>query len=62
MQSPCLKNCSKRSVTCHSHCKDYLDWKSKLNKYNEQKRKDKKAESVATDYKMQAIMKMKRGQ
>lgn len=41
MNSPCYKDCQRRSITCHSNCKEYSDWvteeKEKKNKIREAK-------------------------
>lgn len=32
--SPCDRDCPKRSVECHSTCKDYIKWKKKVDEAN----------------------------
>ena len=27
---PCVKDCPKRTATCHANCKAYKDWKKKI--------------------------------
>lgn len=58
--TPC-KDCNKRDSTCHSTCKDYVDWKEELNERNRQKRKIKTTESITEDYKLNIIQKIKKG-
>ena len=39
---PCKKNgvaCTKRSKTCHSHCKEYLDFKAENARIAEERRR-----------------------
>ena len=51
MKSPCIKECPKRSITCHSNCKEYSEWvteeKAKKNKI----RASKEGASQFMDYK-----------
>lgn len=47
MVTPC-KDCTKRNASCHSSCKDYLGWKDEINKYNEQRRKEKNSRANNT--------------
>lgn len=62
MNSPCYK-CPKRSITCHSNCKDYDDWA--LDK-NEKKTKIKASkQGEYNEYKADAIRRItgkKKGQ
>lgn len=39
-QSPCMK-CEKRAVGCHDTCKEYQEYKKKLNIWNDKVRKSK---------------------
>lgn len=62
MSSPCYK-CPKRSITCHSNCKDYDDWALEE---NEKKNKIRAAkEDIYLSYKGEAIKRVsgkKKGQ
>ena len=37
---PC-KDCKQRTITCHSVCREYIDWKSSLNDFNEKVQREK---------------------
>lgn len=36
MKTPC-RGCQFREVGCHSKCESYIQWRAKLDEYNEQK-------------------------
>lgn len=38
MKTPC-RGCQFRAVGCHSKCESYIQWRAKLDEYNEQKNK-----------------------
>lgn len=44
--STCCKGCEKRYVGCHSKCKLYLEYRSKLNDFNEKIKKEKYKERL----------------
>lgn len=39
MKNPCVRDCPKRSSTCHSECKDYLDFREENNERGKEQRK-----------------------
>lgn len=39
MDNKC-KDCVKRKLNCHSRCQDYLDFRKKLDEYNDKRRKE----------------------
>ena len=39
--SPCDKNCPKRSATCHSTCKDYIEWSANLRRQRDEEYKER---------------------
>lgn len=59
--SPCKFCTTKRTVTCHSTCKEYIEWKADLDSDNLIERNEKSKEKVYQDYKIKAISKTKKG-
>lgn len=47
---PCPCNgCPKHAATCHSGCKDYADYRSKIDQINAQKRKERFSDSYVIE-------------
>lgn len=44
--TPCKKDCPRRNSTCHSVCKDYIDWKARREQIREEIRKEKELDAV----------------
>lgn len=59
--SPC-KYCDKRTATCHSICKEYIEWKADLDNDNQIAHDEKSKEKVYQDYKIKVISKTKKGE
>ena len=65
MRSPCLKDCPKRSVTCHSDCEEYLIWVAEERAKKERIKAIKKQEVQFYDFKDDSLKRIygkKKGQ
>ena len=49
--SPCDKNCPKRSATCHASCKRYIDWSIDLRKQREEEYRERMTRVALNDIK-----------
>ena len=54
MENPC-KDCQKRSILCHSGCKDYLDWTAEEQEKKQKIRTQKEEANSFIDYKTNAL-------
>lgn len=46
---PCTKDCEKRTITCHSHCPEYIGWKAKLEEENKKRYAEEELQRKLTD-------------
>ena len=60
--SPCKYCTTKRSMTCHSTCKEYIEWKADLDNDNQIAHDEKSKEKVYQDYNIKVISKTKKGE
>ena len=37
---PCANHCEKRTLTCHSFCKEYKEWKKEIEKENKARQQE----------------------
>lgn len=56
---PC-KDCSDRTVGCHSKCKKYIEWKEKVHQIKMAYRSVLQAKKDADDYQNKVMMKNRR--
>lgn len=59
-QNPCM-NCIKRNATCHSTCKEYIEWKADNEERNAKIRKEKAKSDEWQDYKNKIVRETKEG-
>jgi hypothetical protein len=45
MDNPCVRDCPKRSATCHSSCPEY----AKFNQYNQMRREESRMKTILFD-------------
>ena len=48
--TPCPPNCPKRNATCHSVCKDYLEWRAEKDAARDQRNQILAREGAALGY------------
>lgn len=62
--SPCRYCTTKRTATCHSTCKEYIDWKTDNDNANAQANNERAKQETLRDYvigrKMKTIKRIKR--
>ena len=58
--NPC-NGCTKRTVTCHSTCKEYIEWKADDEEYSAKIRQEKAKSNVWQDYKNKIVRETKEG-
>jgi nitrate/TMAO reductase-like tetraheme cytochrome c subunit len=59
--TPC-RDCEKRSVSCHTTCKEYGEYRKAIDDFNAKKIRAKNAECVVSDYQQKVRKKTKRRQ
>lgn len=56
---PCY-GCEDRSITCHSECKKYIDWKAEHDARREQQAKERAFKQEYNDFKQSVIKKVRK--
>jgi hypothetical protein len=46
MDNPCVRDCPRRSATCHSSCTEY----EKFDQYNQMRREERYLKTILLDY------------
>lgn len=54
---PCNALCKERSITCHSTCKKYIDWKTEYNNKKEVEDKDKQVGYAIANHRYDSVTK-----
>lgn len=59
--SPCRDCTTKRNATCHSTCKEYIDWRAGEDELNAKIRSEKSKSAEWQDYKNKIVRETKEG-
>ena len=46
MKNPCVRDCPRRSATCHSYCPEY----AKFDQYNQMRRQESHMKTILSDH------------